>query len=283
VLPNRQHKGHAKANRPEVKLLKHPVKSRFTVQGREPSQLLETLKWDPEAGFVLLSAHLFRLESSAQFFNFRFDRRLTLARLEAAVQNVARVPMKLRLRLSASGDLTTDVVPLDADPLPGRAPVRFAHAPVERAEPTLFHKTTNREPYRRLLDAAPGCYDVLLWNQDAFVTELTRFNVLAYGEGQWKTPPVEHGLLRGTLREELLRVRLVAEAGLTKHDLRNAPAVAVTNSVRGLLRLKPQTEEEGWLLEPFAESAKSDVAFRPLIDHVQRVMKWKCCKDLVQA
>jgi para-aminobenzoate synthetase / 4-amino-4-deoxychorismate lyase len=248
------------------------LKIRFTEQHHKPFQLLETLRWDPQAGFVLLSPHLARLAESARFFNFRFDHHLARARLEALVQNVPRVPMKARLSLSVSGDLTIDAVPLESDPLPVCALVRFADSPVDRAEPTLFHKTTSREHYRRQLDSAPDCYDVLLWNEDAFVTELTRFNVLACMGGQWTTPPVEHGLLRGTLRQELLRTRLVEEADLTKDRVRQAQALAVVNSVRGLLMLRPQAQDV-WLLEPMPEGSDCDSLFRPLMHHVHWVMK----------
>jgi para-aminobenzoate synthetase / 4-amino-4-deoxychorismate lyase len=247
------------------------LKIRFT-EHKMPFQLLETLRWDPQAGFVLLSPHLVRLEQSARFFNFRFDHHLARARLEAAVQNVARVPLKVRISLSVSGDFTVDAVPLESDRLPVCALVRFAGSPVDRAEPTLFHKTTNRELYRRLLDSAPNCYDVLLWNEDAFVTELTRFNVLACIGGQWATPPVEHGLLSGTLRQELLRTRLVEEADLTKDHVRNAHALAVVNSVRGLLMLKPKGHDS-WLLEPMPEVSDRHSVFEPLIHYVHRVIK----------
>jgi len=257
---------------PEQEYQECLLKSRFTVQDHLPFQLLETFRWDPQAGFVLLSPHLARLEQSARFFNFRFDHHLARARLETAVQNVARVPMKARLSLSVSGDLTVDAVPLESDSLPICAQVRFADSPVDRAEPTLFHKTTNRELYRRLLDSAPDCYDVLLWNEDDFVTELTRFNVLAWIGGQWTTPPVEHGLLRGTLRQELLQTLLVQEADLTKDHVRNAQALAVVNSVRGLLMLSPQTHDS-WLLEPMPEGSGRHSVFKPLIHHVHRVMK----------
>ena len=112
--------------------------------------------------------------------------------------------MKVRLSLSASGDLTVHAAPLESDPLPVPALVRFADSPVDREDVKLFHKTTNRELYRHLLGSAPDCYDLLLWNEDGFVTELTRFNLLAFIDGRWTTPPVEHGLLGGTLRQELL-------------------------------------------------------------------------------
>jgi para-aminobenzoate synthetase / 4-amino-4-deoxychorismate lyase len=247
------------------------LKMRFT-EPQAPFQLLETLRWDPQAGFVLLSPHLGRLEQSARFFNFRFDHHLARARLKAVLQNVAHVPLKVRLSLSVTGDFIVDAVPIASDPLPARALVRFAGSPVDRAELTLFHKTTNRELYRRLLDTAPDCYDVLLWNEDDFVTELTRFNLLIYTDGQWATPQVEHGLLRGTLRQELLLTGLVEEAALTKDQVRNAPALAAVNSVRGLLMLRPQAHDR-WLLEPIPENSERLSLFKPLIHSVHRLMK----------
>jgi para-aminobenzoate synthetase/4-amino-4-deoxychorismate lyase len=248
------------------------LKSRFTASPHAPFQLVETLKWEPEAGFVLLKSHLARLEASARFFYHRFDGNLARAKLDAVVQNVSRVPLKVRLLLSSSGDLTVNAVPLDADPLPNCALVRLANSPVNNREPMLFHKTTNRELYQRLLDSMPDCYDVLLWNEDGFVTELTRFNVLAFMAGQWKTPPIRHGLLRGTLCQELLRVRLVEETDLTKHDIRSAQALVAINSVRGLLMLRPQAYDE-WLLAPIPEGPDGSLIFRPLIEHVHQVTR----------
>jgi para-aminobenzoate synthetase/4-amino-4-deoxychorismate lyase len=248
------------------------LKIRFTLQDHHlPFQLLETLRWDPAAGFVLLSSHLIRLERSARFFSFHFDRQVAQARLEAAVENGVRVPMKVRLSLSVSGDLTIEVVPLESDPLPVPALVRFADSPVDRAEPRLFHKTTNRELYRRLLAAAPEYYDLLLWNEDDLVTELTRFNVLAFMDGRWTTPPVEHGLLNGTLRQELLRAGLVKEAELTKDGARNAQALAAVNSVRGLHVLRPKSDDS-WLLEPIPECSGDQTNLGPLVHHVNQVM-----------
>ena len=247
------------------------LKIRFTGEKNRPFQLLETLRWDPQSGYALLGPHLGRLEQSAQFFDFRFDRHLARTRLEAAMENVPRVPMKVRLLLSLSGDLRVDGAPLESDPLPACASVRFAGSAVDRAELTLFHKTTNRGLYRHQLDSAPDCYDVLLWNEDDFVTELTRFNLLACMSGQWTTPPVEHGLLRGTLRQELLGTRLVEEAELTKDGLRNAHALAAINSVRGVLMLRPKSNDL-WLLEPILEASDCYSVFGPLVRHVRQVM-----------
>ena len=247
------------------------LKIRFTLQDHLPFQLVETFRWDPQAGFGLLGPHLVRLEQSARFFNFQFDRSLVLAKLEAVVRDVSRVPMKVRLLLSASGDLAVDAVPLDSDPLPVPALVRFAGSAVSRGDPKLFHKTTNRELYVRLLDAAPDCYDVVLWNEADFVTELTRFNLLSHVDGRWTTPPIEHGLLGGTLREELLRAGLVEEMDLTKDGLRTARALAAVNSVRGLLTLRPIADAT-WLLESLPKDSDRDSVFWSLIHHVDKVM-----------
>jgi para-aminobenzoate synthetase / 4-amino-4-deoxychorismate lyase len=250
------------------------LKMRFTVQDHLPFQLVETFRWDTQAGFVLLGSHLVRLEQSARSFNFRFERRLVLAKLEAAVPNFSSVAMKVRLLLSAAGDIAVDAVPLESDPLPVPALVRFAGSAVDRGDPKLFHKTTSRELYLHLLDSAPDCYDLLLWNEDGFVTELTRFNLLCCVDGRWTTPPIEHGLLGGTLRQELLRADLVEEMNLTKDRLRTARALAAVNSVRGLLMLRP-IADEAWLLESIPKDCDRDSVFWSLMDHVDKVMNWR--------
>jgi para-aminobenzoate synthetase / 4-amino-4-deoxychorismate lyase len=247
------------------------LKVRFAVQNRSTFQLLETFRWEPDSGFALLGLHLARLEQSARFFDFRFGRDQALSTLRAAVQNVTRLPMKVRLSLSISGDLTVDAAPLESDSLPVPALVRFADSPVDREDVKLFHKTTNRELYRHLLGSAPDYYDLFLWNEDEFVTELTRFNLLAFIGDRWITPPVEHGLLAGTLRQELLRVGLVEEAALTKVFLRTAQILAAINSVRGLLVLRPK-DVDSWFLEPMPDASTCESDFRPLIRHIQDVM-----------
>ncbi len=95
--------------------------------------------------------------------------------------------------------------------------------------------------------------------------------MLACIAGQWTTPPVEHGLLRGTLRQELLGTRLVEEAELTKDGLRNAHALAAINSVRGVLMLRPKSHDL-WLLEPILEGSDCYSVFGPLVRHVHQVM-----------
>ncbi len=120
-----------------------------SIHRTEPVNLsaLGNVQMEPESGFALLGLHLTRLEQSARFFDFRFSRDQALSALHAAVQNVARLAMKVRLSLSISGHFTVNATPLESDPLPVPALVRVADSPVDREEVKLFHKTTDRELY----------------------------------------------------------------------------------------------------------------------------------------
>jgi branched-subunit amino acid aminotransferase/4-amino-4-deoxychorismate lyase len=80
------------------------------------------------------------------------------------------------------------------------------------------------------------------------VTELTRFNVIAWIRGKWKTPRIQNGVLNGTLRQELLANDRIEEADLTIREVRNAESICAINSVRGLLMMKPCATDT-WFLE----------------------------------
>ncbi len=95
-----------------------------------PFQLLETLRWDPQAGYALLGAHLADSNNPRSFL---------ISALTAASLGPGWRPrwktsrafrMKVRLLLSLSGDLRVDGTPLESDPLPACASVGL---PVRRS------------------------------------------------------------------------------------------------------------------------------------------------------
>jgi para-aminobenzoate synthetase/4-amino-4-deoxychorismate lyase len=114
-----------------------------------------------------------------------------------------------------------------------RAPVRvkLAASPVSRDDVFLYHKTTNRTVYdrARLADAD----DVLLWNEEGELTESTMANLVVELDGVLVTPPVECGLLAGTLRGELLDRGEIGERIVGVDDLRRATRLWLINSVQG--------------------------------------------------
>jgi para-aminobenzoate synthetase / 4-amino-4-deoxychorismate lyase len=112
-------------------------------------------------------------------------------------------------------------------------PVALADAPVSRRDRLLCHKTTARHTYEQARAGHPHAFDVLLHNEDGWITEFTRGNVVTDIDGELLTPPREAGLLPGTLRAELLAAGSIREAVITLDDVRRARALWFINSVRG--------------------------------------------------
>jgi para-aminobenzoate synthetase/4-amino-4-deoxychorismate lyase len=191
--------------------------------------LLETLRWE-RAAYWGLDRHMARLEASAAYFRFGFDRERVLAELEtaaaAAGSGVARV------RLTLVGDGIPHATWTRLEHL--REPVRLEidDVTVDPSSPMLCHKMTNRALYEDRLARHPLADDVVLVNEAGGVTETTIANVLARFDGVWFTPPLESGCLPGIYREHLLEEGGAIERPLTPADLRTAEELAVVNSVR---------------------------------------------------
>jgi para-aminobenzoate synthetase / 4-amino-4-deoxychorismate lyase len=197
-------------------------------------QLLETLGYDPATGFFLRDAHLSRLAASAEYFGFDCDLEAAGAELDRAAAPLT-APAKLRLRLSATGELSVRAEPLAGEAQPVR--VRVAPQPVDSAQPLLYHKTSWRAPYERRLAACPDCDDVLLVNERGELTESTIANLVVRLEGVYWTPPVASGLLPGVFRQKLLADGVLRERVLYPADLSRADSVYLINSVRGWRRI----------------------------------------------
>jgi para-aminobenzoate synthetase / 4-amino-4-deoxychorismate lyase len=205
-------------------------KAVFTHHATRDFDLLETMLWTPEDGIRLRPEHLSRIEESARYFGFPFDRGSVERLLDDALAGQAE-PLRVRLLVSRAGRPRVERHPLGPSPAVLRA--RLALEPVHSGDVLLYHKTTWREPYGKRLAAAPGYDEVLLVNQRGELTEFANGNlVVRDASGSW-TPPLHCGLLPGTLRGALLRQRSIAERILFPSDLARADAVFRINSVRG--------------------------------------------------
>ncbi len=199
--------------------------------------LLETMLWTPEAGYALLDRHLERLAQSALYFGYSVDLPAVRLELERLAARLTRTPQKVRLLVAKEGRLTLEAEALPAaNPAPQR--VAVAPGPADSSNPFLYHKTTNRGLYEAARAACPGYDDVLLLNERGEVTESTIANVAVEIDGKLCTPPVECGLLPGTLRADLLERGTLIEQRITVEQLRRSPRVFLLNSVRGLYRVQ---------------------------------------------
>jgi 4-amino-4-deoxychorismate lyase len=199
-------------------------------------ELIETLRWEPDAGFVRLDRHLARLDYSARQLGFRFSVETASGSLRASVAGNA--PLRVRLTLAPNGEVS--VATQKFSPLPAGTVWKLAIAEtrLDAHDPLMRHKTTRRTVH----DAARAEYsreradEVLLLNQNDQISEGTITNIfIEDGSGRLLTPPLSCGLLPGVLRAELLDTRRAREAVLTLDDLQDAPAIFVGNSLRGLI------------------------------------------------
>jgi len=220
----------------EQELVESRLKSKVLLTGSPDFELLETMAWRRAEGYVLLDAHLQRLSASADYFGFSVDlddvRRQLLA-LEATLPDTAQ---RIRLLLSKRG-----VVDLRASPLiqpPHFDDIVLAVEAIDRDDPFLYHKTTNRRVYDAALAARPEAADVLLFNSSNEVTESTIANVVAEIDGKLVTPPVACGLLPGTARDDLLRRGVVREQIIRLDDLPRVTRLLLVNSLRGMQRVQ---------------------------------------------
>ncbi len=209
------------------------LKSEFLTRCEKPFQLLESILWND--GYSLLPLHLERMESSATYFGFNFDRKAILSALEDAGTQLApgaRTKVRVLLERSGAVKVTHALVEEQA----GMGKVMVSAIRVSSGDRFLRHKTTCRQLYDQQYEQAlgRGYEEVLFLNERGEVTEGAISNVFIEKEGQWFTPPVACGLLPGTYRRHLLETKpAAAERSLHLEDLASADAVYICNAVRG--------------------------------------------------
>src|SRR5690606_31392289 len=114
--------------------------------------------------FVRRHLHLARLEQTARFFGFTFDRTQVDAAIDRCASTRATGTWRARLVLARDGSALVGAGPPPAEPA-GRPTVRLATTSVSSQDRWLFHKTTRRETYDMHRASWPDAFDVLLWNE----------------------------------------------------------------------------------------------------------------------
>ena len=204
------------------------AKGAFLTRGGRAFDLIETMRFDPHEGLLLLERHLARMRASAATFGYPFDRHAVRNELQAATFRL-RDAARVRLLLAPGGGVAIETGPLpSARAEPWR--VAVAPLPVDPADFRLRHKTSDR----RFYDAARGGHDeVVFVDPDGFVTEGSFTSVFVERDGVLLTPPATRGLLPGVLRAELIAGGRAVEQALTPADL--AGGFLLGNALRGLV------------------------------------------------
>ncbi len=219
------------------------LKASFFTDTRQDLELIETIRWSKRGGLFLISYHLERLALSAKYFNFVFDRKDVVNKLRQLTKRFnPDYSYKIRLLLSAYGKVTLSYARITKTARLSIPRVTFADNKTNSKEVSLYHKTTNRQLYDRQLRAArkKGFFDIIFENENSEATEGAISNVFIRKGSRYYTPPLNCGLLNGVYRRYFIERNrhLVKQAILKRKDLYQADAVYLSNSVRGLIRVK---------------------------------------------
>jgi para-aminobenzoate synthetase / 4-amino-4-deoxychorismate lyase len=205
------------------------TKGRFVADPRR-FDLIETMRFDPDDGIVLLERHLSRMKVSAAALDFQFDHHGARNELQAATFRL-HGPRRVRLMLARSGQMVIEVSLLRAAPK-GPVAVALVPLPVAPSDFRLRHKVSDRAFYDEARMQA-GTFEVVLMDPEGFVTEGSFTTIFVERGGVLLTPPLSRGLLPGVLRAELIESRRALEADLRAEDL--ADGFFIGNASRGLI------------------------------------------------
>ncbi len=213
------------------------LKARYYEAARRPLELIETLRWSPDEGFVRRDLHLMRMARSAAVFGMAFDREEALRTLVSTVD--AEHDLRLRLTLNESSEFRCTAAPL------GKAQTRWTYAisprRVQSGDALARHKTNWREFWddeHARLSRETGCDETIFLNERGEIAEGSRSNIFVQRGNVLLTPPLSAGILDGCLRRELLDQGKCREALLTLSDLEKGE-VFLGNSLRGLIHTVP--------------------------------------------
>ncbi|MBN2423780.1 MAG: aminodeoxychorismate synthase component I [Calditrichaceae bacterium] len=208
------------------------LKSRVLKTTQPGFDLLETMRVDKGGAIFLLDYHLKRVQDSADYFDFPFDREKILKYLKAQLKEYTMLPCIIRLLLSKKGEIKIELKPLSPLGDSGEMKVAIAKTPVNKEDVFLYHKTTWRKIYENAIKDFPGYADVILWNKDHEITESTIANIVIEQHGNYYTPPVSCGLLNGTYRQWLIDKGKLIEKVIKKEELYGYHKIFLINSVR---------------------------------------------------
>lgn len=197
--------------------------------------LIETLRYEPDTGFIRLRLHLARLTRSARRIGFPQP----VDALERLQQAVASANTPQRVRLTLDENATIEVTSAPFTPLaPGTTwTIRIADQRLDSADKLLRIKTTRRVVYEKArAEYAPHEADeVLMLNERGEACEGTITSIfLDDGSGMLRTPPISCGLLAGVLRTELICQRKARVGRISLADIAGGK-LYMGNSLRGLI------------------------------------------------
>lgn len=219
------------------------LKAQFLTKPYSHFDLIESFHWSKKEGFRFLDEHLSRLEKSADYFRYTFNRNEVVALLKQHVEYAQlsdKLNYKMRLLMSKMGNISITTQAIKDTNMLGNHKISLSKVKIDSSDPLFFHKTTVRDIYQKEYHnhcVDNGCFDVIFMNECKEITEGSFTNLFIRIGDVLYTPPVECGLLAGIQRQKILNDPIIEceEKKLFKEDLEQADQVYICNSLRGLI------------------------------------------------
>jgi len=180
--------------------------------------------------------HISRLKKSAKELGFKFDSDALRVKLNSAIA-AAEKDFILRILLSKDGAIGLQDLPYEPIKNPK---VMVSKTPIKKSEKLLYYKTTYRPWYDEAMEKIKSglIFDEIFFNEEGELTEGARSNILLQIGGELFTPSVGCGLLKGVLRQKMVKTGGIQEKKLYLDDLKKAEKVFCINSVRGIVEVE---------------------------------------------
>jgi para-aminobenzoate synthetase/4-amino-4-deoxychorismate lyase len=214
------------------------LKSNFLVKPFPYFELIETMKYSG-GEIEREDLHLKRLEESASYFLFKFDKEIIIASIKNEVSKLDSLKeYKVRLLLNKWGKVKIEVSQMPISP--EEIKIIISEKIISTEDRFQYFKTTNRDLYDAEYKkySGKGFFDVVFINEKNQVAEGSITNIFINKMGLLYTPPVSCGILPGVFRKHWLQTNInIKEENFYKDDLLIADEIILTNSLRGQIKV----------------------------------------------
>lgn len=203
------------------------------VLAHQPTQIIETLRWDPTLGFVRGAKHKARMEQTAAALSYPFN----ASAYDDILKPVTKKSSAQRVRVTLGPDGRFDVTAQNYVPVESLN-ITLSEHPLSEDVQNTDYKTSRRSFYdgeRERLKTLTGADEVIFSNGKSQICEGSFTSIFIEVDGKLFTPPLNAGILPGILRAELIETGKAEEKQLTKDDLLSADKIYIGNSLRGLI------------------------------------------------
>lgn len=209
------------------------LKGKFLTEPTKPFEIFETMLVENKKIF-LLEDHLDRMQKTAEFFLFVFDRTKIIKFLDSVIKKLDNQNYRLKLLSDKWGRLKHFITPIVIDSK--EINVIISKKVINSQNKFQYFKTTNRNLYDSEYQkySEQGYFDVIFFNEKGELAEGSITNIFICKNDTIFTPPLSAGILPGVYRKHFIKMNSnVRERRLNLQDLLEADKIVLTNSVRG--------------------------------------------------